>query len=81
MHFFSAQYVGEKKNPYGDILDDYTLVNLGFNGYNIVQGLDLSATVYNLFNTTYSSSGGEEHVQKEIIQDGITFRLKATYKF
>ncbi|QSZ42035.1 TonB-dependent receptor [Sulfurimonas aquatica] len=79
--FFALQYVGEKKNPNGDILDDYTLMNLGLNAYDVVKGLDFSGTLYNLFDTSYSSSGGEEHAQKEIIQDGITFRVKATYKF
>lgn len=77
----SLQHVGEKKNPYGETLDDYTIANLSINGFDVLKGLDLSAAVYNLFDTTYSSSGGEEHYQKEIIQDGIMFRLKATYEF
>jgi outer membrane receptor for ferrienterochelin and colicins len=78
---FALQYVGKKKNPYGELLDDYLLANLSLQADDVVKGLDLSAAVYNLFDSVYSSSGGIEHYQKEIIQDGISGRVKATYKF
>lgn len=75
------KYVGEKKNPNGEILNDYTLANLDFNAYDVIKGLDLSANIDNLFDTTYSSSPGGEHIQKEIIQNGISFNIQAVYKF
>jgi iron complex outermembrane receptor protein len=45
------------------------------------KGLELSASIYNLFDTKYGYPGGDEHVQDVLYQDGRTFRLKLTYTF
>src|SRR5712692_4921679 len=43
-------------------------------------GFDLSAGLYNLFDKRYADSGGVEHVQTSIPQDGRSFRVKLTYR-
>jgi len=78
---FSLQYVGEKQGSNGDKIDDYVIGNLSVQGNDIVEGLELSATIYNLFDTEYAHTAGEEHAQSEIGQDGLSFRVKAVYKF
>jgi outer membrane receptor protein involved in Fe transport len=41
---------------------------------------DFSASLYNLLNKQYSESGGTEHVQASIPQDGRSFRVKLVYR-
>ena len=43
--------------------------------------LDVSAGIYNLFDTRYAFPGGPEHVQEALPQNGRTFRVKLTYRF
>ncbi len=46
-----------------------------------IKGLELSASIYNLFDNKYSDPGGEEHLQDLIRQDGRACQIKATYRF
>ena len=46
-----------------------------------IKGLELSASVYNLFNANYSDPGGPEHLQDLIQQNGRAYQIKATYCF
>ena len=48
---------------------------------NLLKGLDLSASVYNLLDKNYSDPSTPFHVQNVIQQDGRTFRVKLTYRF
>ncbi|NVN91191.1 MAG: TonB-dependent receptor [Desulfuromonadales bacterium] len=63
------------------------IFNLTLLNRDLLKGLDLSASIYNLFDTRYSAPSGPEHFNslnetlREIPQDGITFRIKATYRF
>ena len=74
-------------NAYGNKIDGAAIFNLTLLNRDFLKGLDLSASVYNLFDTHYSAPSGPEHVNylgenlREIPQDGITFRIKATYRF
>jgi iron complex outermembrane receptor protein len=47
----------------------------------VAPGLDLSASIYNLFNGRSFDSGGPKNVQAKIEQDGISFLVKLTYRF
>ncbi|MFZ4854844.1 MAG: TonB-dependent receptor plug domain-containing protein [Desulfuromonadaceae bacterium] len=64
-----------------------TIFNLTLLNRDLLHGLDLSASVYNLFDKQYSAPAGPEHFNflneslREIPQDGISFRMKATYRF
>ena len=60
----------------GFVLPNATLVSLPLG-----KGLELSASVYNLFDTKYGYPGGIENQQDILYQDGRTFGLKLTYTF
>jgi len=78
----TLQYSASRDNPKGEKLDSFVVANMTLTADDvIVKGLDISASVYNLFDSKYSSSPGEEHEMREIIQDGINARVKATYRF
>lgn len=60
----------------------YTVVNLTLFSHGLfIKNLDLSAGVYNLLNTKYYEPASDYHLQPYIQQDGINFRIKATYSF
>jgi iron complex outermembrane receptor protein len=59
------------------------LTNVTLYGRNLVPGLELTASVYNLFDRQFTDvvTGGGVFVEDAIIQDGISFRVKVTYRF
>jgi len=59
----------------------YGIVNFTLFSQNLLKGLDLSASVYNLLDTTYSDPSTPYHVQSSIEQNGRNFRVKLTYRF
>lgn len=76
-----VQYVGERKTLAGGRSDDYVLVNLTFSARDVVQGMDLSVSVYNLLDQDYADPASSNHVQDQIEQDGLSFRIKLTWRF
>jgi len=74
-------YTGERRTLSGDELGGFVLWNLTFLGRNIVPGLDLSASVYNLFDQEYASPGSAGHVQDSIPQDGRRYGMRVTWRF
>lgn len=76
-----ARYVGERRTLAKDTADDYLTLNLTLTAREVAKGLDLSASVYNLLDEEYADPGGIEHVQDRIEQDGLSFRIKATWRF
>ena len=75
------QYTGPRKTLAGGHASGFFMTNVTLFGHNFLKGLEMSASVYNLFNRKYSDPGGGEHRQDKIEQDGITFRVKVTYRF
>jgi len=65
----------------GNQSGDFAVVNFTLFSHQIVKGLDLSASVYNLFDQNYAYPGAGEHIQDVIRQDGRTFRVRLTYRF
>jgi iron complex outermembrane receptor protein len=60
----------------------YTVVNLTLFSHDLfIKNLELSAGVYNLFNTKYYEPSSDFHLEPYLQQDGINFRIKATYRF
>jgi outer membrane receptor for ferrienterochelin and colicins len=76
-----AQYTGQRRTLAGNTLDDFVVVNLTLFSHNLVKGVSVSASVYNLLDTHYRDPGGQEHVQDGIEQDGRSVRLKLTYRY
>lgn len=59
----------------------YVVTNLTLFSKNLVEDLELSGTVYNLFDKNVGDVASAEHTQDIIVQDGRTFRVKVTYSF
>jgi len=76
-----VQYASSQRNLNGTDDGGYAVVNATFLSEKILKNLDLSFSIYNVFDRKYSNPASREHVQSDIEQDGRTFRLKATYRF
>jgi len=77
----------------GNFAKSFFVTNLTLSSRELLKNLELSASLYNLFDCRYGDPGGAEHIQDParfkdpahpldiIQQDGRTFRVKLTYKF
>ena len=75
-------YASSRKTRSGASADASVVTNLTlFSVHLPVKGLELSASVYNVFDTRYSTPVSDAHQQEAIEQDGRTFRVKLTYPF
>jgi iron complex outermembrane receptor protein len=59
----------------------HALINVTVFSHDLPKNLDLSASVFNIFDKRYGDPGSREHVQDIIEQDGRSYRFKATYRF
>jgi len=75
------QYIADRKTPKGGTSNSAGVVNLTLLARNLVRGLEISGSVYNLLDKAYGAPGSEEHVQSVIPQDGRSFRVKVTASF
>jgi iron complex outermembrane receptor protein len=75
------QFTGNRKTLAGRKADSFFITNLTLFSQNLIKGLEISASVYNLFNRKYSDPGNIEHLQDLLKQDGQSFRFKLTYRF
>jgi len=75
------QYTGSRKTLAGNLASGYTLANLTLTHLQLLDVLELSASIYNLFDARYVDPGRPEHLQDVIAQNGRNFRLKLTYQF
>ena len=75
-----AQYVSERRTIAQTELGSYLLLNATLFSQKLTEKLDISASLYNLLDKRYAESGGLEHVQTSIPQDGRSFRFKLTYR-
>jgi len=77
---FDARYVSRRRTLAGEV-GGYTVSNLTFTHNGLAKGVELSFSLYNLFDKAYGDPGSLEHLQDVIAQDGRTVRLKLTYRF
>jgi iron complex outermembrane receptor protein len=75
------QYRGTVRTLAGRRADDYVTANLTLFSRELARGLEVSASVYNLFDANYGYPGAEDHLQDVLRHDGRSFRLKLTYRF
>jgi iron complex outermembrane receptor protein len=75
-----AQYVSERRTIAQTELGGYLLLNATLYSRKLSEKFDISAGIYNLLDKQYAESGGLEHVQTSIPQDGRSFRVKLTYR-
>ncbi|HEX9078269.1 MAG TPA: hypothetical protein VF795_01695, partial [Desulfuromonadaceae bacterium] len=76
-----VHYIAPRETKAGNFTKGVVLTNLTLFSRDLIKGLEVSASVYNLFNTTYGDPGADEHRQDMITQDGINFRIKLAYRF
>jgi iron complex outermembrane receptor protein len=75
------QYTSDRKTLAADEVNGYVVGNFTVFSQDFVKGWEVSASVYNLFDTNFGHPGGTEHQQDIIEQDGRSFRLKLSYRF
>ena len=75
------QYTGKRKTLAGNYAGDFFMTNLTLFSQKLAKGLEVSGSVYNIFDKKYGDPGGSEHRQDVIGQDGRNFRFKITYAF
>jgi outer membrane receptor for ferrienterochelin and colicins len=78
---FNLLYVSSRMTLAGNEVKGYVVPNLTLLAQKLLNGLDLSLSMYNFSNTKYGHPAGEEHLQDIIWQDGTTFRVKVVYHF
>jgi outer membrane receptor for ferrienterochelin and colicins len=83
-HLFAsldAQYTSSVQTLAGNTLSGFSVCNFTLLGHTLGKHLDLSGSVYNLFNKKYFDAGRPEDPEDSIQQDGRTFRIKLTGRF
>jgi len=75
------QYTSSCESYQGHRVDDFFVANLTLLSRELWKNLELSGTLYNLFDEDYGTPAADEHLQNVIPQDGRTFRVKLTYRF
>ena len=81
-HVFAGlelQYTGERRAPSGETIDDFAVANLTLLAEKLPGGWELSASVFNLFDTGYADP--TDDVPALVEQDGRRMGFKATLKF
>jgi outer membrane receptor for ferrienterochelin and colicin len=59
----------------------YIIANTTLLSKELVRDLEVSASVYNMFNKKFSGPVGQYFNQKSIQQDGRSWKIKMTYRF
>jgi len=75
-----AQYTSQRKTIARTDLGGFFIMNMTLYSRRLWNDLDLSAGLYNVFDKRYADSGGLEHVQTSIPQDGRNFRVKLVFR-
>jgi outer membrane receptor protein involved in Fe transport len=77
---FDAQYTSRRRTIAQTDLGGFLVVNATLFARKFKEDFDFSAGLYNIFDKRYADSGGLEHVQTSIPQDGRSFRAKLIYR-
>ena len=75
------RYVGTRTGLGGAESGDFVLVNETLSSGALAPGLDVSLSVYNVFDQRYSDPASLDHTQDFILQDGRTVWLRMAYGF
>jgi outer membrane receptor for ferrienterochelin and colicins len=76
-----AQYTGPRRTLAGNNTGGFAVANLTLLSRELIEGLEISGNIYNLFDKKYGDPASNEFRQNVIPQDGRTFRIKLTYLF
>ena len=75
------QYMDRRKLEAGGYAPAFAVTNLTLFSQHIVQRLEASLSVYNLFDKEHGDPVSLDFVQPTILQDGRSYRFKLTYAF
>jgi outer membrane receptor for ferrienterochelin and colicins len=75
------QGVSSARTLDGTRADSYLVGNVTLFSRRILKNLDVSGSIYNVFDQRYGDPGGPSFPQDIHIQEGRSFRVKATYHF
>jgi len=75
------QYTSRRKTIYSNHTGGYAVTNLTLFSRGLLPGLEVSASVYNLFEENYGDPASAAFLQETIEQDGRVFRFKLAYLF
>lgn len=78
---FDLQYSSPVRTLLGNESKDILVANATLFGRPLGKNLEVSASIYNLFDERDGYSASTEHVQDTIPLAGRSFRVKATYRF
>jgi iron complex outermembrane receptor protein len=75
-----SRFVGRRATRLGNV-SGYAVQNLTLSTQALLPGVEVSATVLNLFDRAYADPAGQEHYQDALGQDGRALRLNLRYGF
>ena len=76
-----AQYVSSLRVAEGENTSGYFVANATLFSHRLLDHLELSASLYNMFDTRYSYAAGPGFLEDTLPASGRSFRVKATYSF
>jgi outer membrane receptor protein involved in Fe transport len=76
-----VQYCSRRLTALGTEAEGYTLINLTLLSRSLARNLDVSFSVYNLFDKAYAQPVADSIASGLVEQDGRTFRAKVAYRF
>ena len=75
-----SQYTSRRSTISGPVLGGFGVLNATLLARRLARQFDISANIDNVLNKRYADSGGLEHREASIPQDGRTFRIGLTYR-
>ena len=75
------QAMSSRKTVQGNEAGAFWVANLTLFSRELAKGLDVSASLYNIFNERYHDPVSSDFVQDTLQQDGRQFRVQLTYRF
>jgi iron complex outermembrane receptor protein len=75
-----GRFTGERRTLYEGTISGFALANITTTT-SLSRTLDLQFGVYNALNQQYADPGAEEHLQRAIVQDGRTVRIRLMARF
>jgi len=76
-----VQYVDRRRGPSGGEISGYWVANATLRIRELAPRLELSASLYNLFNRDYDDPSGTGLAQEQVEQDPLGFRIQLTWRF
>lgn len=77
---FETQCMGARRTRLNARINGYCLANVTISRQSQVSGLDVSASIYNLFDKQYADPVVDSHLMDTLEQGEMTFWLKITYR-